>query len=202
MASKTVALHFLFILALANCTSTPTSLRSPANTGGNPPRDCQLNEEQETSLLSLDYKSFDQDPPRGGYRSVSAKGCCREAAQLIVKYRTLHTDSLKPFDSYVLSFHAGQLYTKAGDKELGLEMVKNAIDPAYANDPKDTWNLFVRGTIAFLENDLTSLKSVHAKYVELRGTSEKVPYGMDAIENLIDSAQKGEGYGACEYEAE
>ncbi len=194
VAPKTITIYFLVISFLGGCASVRTLSRSPAEANAA----CMLSIEEENSLLSLDYKAFDQNLPSGGFRSLSSRGCCREAAQLVAKYRVQHAKTLKPFDSCVLAFHAGQLFTKAGDKELGLEMVRQAIDPAYADDPKDTWNLFVRGTIAFLENDMSTLRSIHAQYSELRETNKSLPYGMDAIEHLMDSAQKGEGYGTCE----
>lgn len=112
------------------------------------------------ALLALDQPAFDQDL-RGGWRALAAKGCDREAAELIRQWREAHraTDT-------ILFWHEGQLRANAGDYALAIPLFERG---RHAPDEDATWgwNLYVDGSIAFLRGDRPALEAARARLAEL-----------------------------------
>lgn len=66
--------------------------------------------------LMLDYQAFDQIPA-GGWRKLADAGRCGTAARLIDRYET-ESAALETWQRMSLRFHAGQLHSAAGEKDV------------------------------------------------------------------------------------
>ena len=107
------------------------------------------------TYLKLDLVAFDQDMT-GGWRTLEAKGCAREAADLIRDWRRAHGPA-GPADA-LLSWHEGQLRADAGDYARAIPLLDAARHPA-AEDARFGWNLYVAGSVAFLKGDRPALEA-------------------------------------------
>lgn len=106
----------------------------------------------ESTMLSLNEKSFDQTPL--GWRSIAKDNgnCYSAAANLISKYR-----EKKKTASYLLYFHEGQLRAFLGENQAAIPLFEKAARPSGSDK---FWNLYVSGTIAFISRDRPALKSI------------------------------------------
>lgn len=66
--------------------------------------------------LMLDYQAFDQIPA-GGWRKLADAGRSGTAARLIDRYET-ESAALETWQRMSLRFHAGQLHSAAGEKDV------------------------------------------------------------------------------------
>ena len=110
----------------------------------------------QNAMLLLDQNAFDQDMD-GGWRTLAANGCDAQAADLIAKWREVHHA-----EDPILYWHEGQLRANAGEYDRAVRLFEAARHPA-SEDEKWGWNLYVEGSIAFLEGDLPALESARAK---------------------------------------
>jgi hypothetical protein len=108
---------------------------------------CQVDARAE---MRLDERHFDQDM-EGGWRALDSRGCKREAADLIRSYRLAKPRA----DDRMLLWHEGQLRAGLGQTREAIKLFSRARMPVSKDD--DGWNLYVRGTIAFLQKDRRTL---------------------------------------------
>jgi hypothetical protein len=104
-----------------------------------------------SALLELDQKAFDQDF-NGGWRKIADNGCKKEAADLIRDWRRIHTS-----ESTTLYWHEGQMRAEIGDSPAAVELFKKAIKTP-EEEAGFGWNLYVEGSVAFLNRDKLTLQ--------------------------------------------
>ncbi|WKJ89284.1 hypothetical protein QZJ86_14785 [Methylomonas montana] len=137
---------------------------------------------ESSDELQLGYEAFDQHPG-SGWRKIADTGKYREAARLIDRYQQ-ETKGLTKWQRVNLQFHAGQLYTVAGDKDLARARFKTALFEQESPDAPVKWNAHVGATIAFLERDrqkLAELREAIARGPKFQGI---VP-NLDVVDRLI-----------------
>jgi len=114
---------------------------------------CGVNEDEFYRLMGLSYKAFDQDF-KGGWREVDYKETCQEAAAHLIKsYITLHDYHYKS-QRGTLMWHTGQVLAGAGKYDDAIVYFSQTYKSEANQAP---WNLYVDGTIAFLQKDKTRL---------------------------------------------
>jgi len=121
-----------------------------------------------SAMLALDLPAFDQDM-NGGWRTLEAKDCAKEAADLIRVWREAH-GSMGPADT-LLSWHEGQLRADVGQYADAIRLFQAGRHPA-ADDAKWGWSLYVDGSIAFLRGDRRKLEAARTKLAALPRPAE------------------------------
>lgn len=122
---------------------------SPASIGA--PDKCQYD---LSSYVGMNPIEFDQG--EDGWRYLaSTEGCEREAAELIQKYLQYSENQLDEDIRPLLRWHRGQLLALSGNYAQAIPEM--AASKKRATADIDGWNLYVEGTIAFLENDRAAL---------------------------------------------
>jgi hypothetical protein len=134
----------------------------------------------ETDLV-LSYEQFDQTEGMG-FRVLAAKGCEKEAADLIVHY----IESRKATQSS-LRWHIAQLRATAGDYPEAIKYAHSVLGEKedLVRNPL-RWNDYVLATIAFLEHDKQSLQ-IHRERIA-QGKTEH--FGNELNLRLVDSLVK------------
>jgi hypothetical protein len=110
--------------------------------------------EEFQTLLNLDYKSFDQTLPNGGWRGIVDKV---DAGKVLDSYHIHNLEKLEPWQARIIYWHAGQEYAMSGLSQLALARFKKSFNPDQKADDTFRWNSYVKGSIAFLEKDMASL---------------------------------------------
>ncbi len=118
---------------------------------------CTIAPEEQQKLLALDYKSFDQTLPDGGWRRYEQANCYESAANLIDQYVAQNLSKLLEYQRRGMTWHAGQMHAFVGQTELAVARFKSSYDLKVAPEDTFKWNAYVKGTIAFLEHDMKSL---------------------------------------------
>lgn len=118
--------------------------------------ECDLTGERLVQQLSLEFWDFDQTAL--GWRQVADSGCYFESAQLIDIYHLQHSEKLLLWQRRILFWHAGQMYAFSGFLPLAIMRFEKSINPDEEPNPELRWNDYVRGSIAFLNKDLETLK--------------------------------------------
>lgn len=150
--------------------------------------DCSFDRE---TLLALEYQHFDQDP-QNGWRTLAAKGCDKEAAELISDWRERHKDN-----RYILFWHEGQNRAFFGDYPAAISLFEKSRRPI--NEDRIGWNLYVDGSVAFLKGDLPKLKAARDRLTvvpkppewdEMRGVDGKLfnarwPVNLNVLDGFI-----------------
>jgi hypothetical protein len=126
---------------------------------------CTLSDAEREQYLELDYRSFDQTLPDGGWRGVHKHGCGVEAAKLIDAFHEFHKDALEPSEHRLLYFHAGQIYAFEGLTDVALERFRRSLAEEKPGT-RSMWNVYVKGTIAFLERDRAALEAARDELVQ------------------------------------
>lgn len=111
-------------------------------------------ENKSVNYLEMSYQEFDQE--KNGWRSVAKKNNYEEAGQLILQYLA-EKKQLNDFEIGNLYFHAGQMFAFNNNIEKAVHCFKNSFLPNEAPDAPVKWNVYVRGTIAFLNKDFKIL---------------------------------------------
>lgn len=158
---------------------------------------CSTSSENLTSILKLDYKSFDQTLPDGGWRDIEQKGCPLEAAKVIDIYHLHHQGDLVAWQERILYWHAGQVYACEGLNELALLRFHKSIDPQEKPDDGFMWNTYVKGSIAFLERDRVSLQKFRDEMANAKKKSEPNFRIIDAMFHCFDRPYKEVSSGVC-----
>lgn len=115
---------------------------------------CGIDKDEFYRLMALSFKDFDQDR-NGGWRSYSYKeGCKAQAAELLKSYQKRQEDQFRQNRS-TLRWHTGQVLAATGEYADAINYFKQTYKD---NSEYPEWNLYVDGTIAFLEKDKTRLQ--------------------------------------------
>lgn len=122
------------------------------------PEECSYD---RTAMLALNQNAFDQDLS-GGWRKIAKVGCELTAADLIHDYRMS-----KDIKSSTLFWHEGQLRAFAG-QTASAAILLNEARKSEQEDNGWGWNLYVDGTVAFLNGDKPAL-------LEARDMLSKLP---------------------------
>lgn len=121
--------------------------------------------------MALSFKNFDQDM-NGGWRKIAVAGCEEAAADLIRDWRTQNNAS-----DIILFWHEGQLRAQIGQYSDAIKLFELS-RKTEAEDAGWGWNIYVEGSIAFLEKNKAGLKKARRKLMKL-----PKPPGLD---NSID----------------
>ena len=131
--------------------------------------DCRFD---RAAIMDLPQDRFDQDMA-GGWRELSTRGCEREAADLIRDWRNRHRT-----DSRILTWHEGQLRANIGQTGQAVALFRQSYDPPL-EDPGLGWNLYVDGSIAFLNADRAALQTARDRLAVLPRPAGFAPVGAD-----------------------
>ncbi len=129
-------------------------------------------------FIEMDYKTFDQSPPNGGWRILENKGKDLEMAEVIDGYLKCRHGLTKE-QKATLVFHVGQIYGDLGENNLAIERMNQAYNSIL--DKKYHWNSYVDGSIAFLKQDLEKLKNARDK---IKSIEPDHPY-VETLGDLI-----------------
>lgn len=115
--------------------------------------------EADAAMLAMSLHDFDQTET--GWRSLDAKGCERQTAEAIRRYREVNADALGE-DADTLVWHEGQLRAAAGetDEAIRLMLLGRERD-------SDATRPYTDATIAFLRRDREALLAARARLVAL-----------------------------------
>lgn len=111
-----------------------------------------------------------------------------EAAEVLIAYIESDPDTTKPSPSLETTcFHIGQMYASAGDEHYqeAISWFRKSHKPG-----RDDWNMYVDGTINFLEHDHEGLVN---KIARLQGMNGHEDY-MTVLEHLSEGLEKGLSY--------
>ncbi len=148
---------------------------------------CEIN---RSALLELDQRAFDQDF-NGGWRLIADKGCKKEAADLIRDWRLKHGS-----ESTTLYWHEGQMRAEIGESANAVELFKKAIKTP-EEEAGFGWNLYVEGSVAFLNRDKLALQEARdalavlpkpeglGRMVDLDGNPVEIEWPMNL--NVLDA---------------
>lgn len=122
--------------------------------GAAPPKavDCSYDRD---AMLALSLDAFDQDM-EGGWRALDNRGCSAQAADLIAAYRLLP----KSVGNTLLPWHEAQIRADLGQTVQAIALMRQSYKPT-AQD-RMGWNLYVDGSIAFLQGDRAALERARA----------------------------------------
>lgn len=136
---------------------------------------CSLSDKQRAEFLKLDYKSFDQTLPDGGWRGFAQRGCELEAAQLIESYQKKHSSKLEKWQTRVLTWHAGQMFASLEMRSQAIAKFKKSYDDNELPDSILSWNLYVDATIEFLKREQKSLLKIRDQMVARKPKDPNLP---------------------------
>jgi hypothetical protein len=125
-----------------------------------PPPDQSKCVYDKDAMLALEQKEFDQDP-NNGWRKVAVPGCKDVAADLIRVWRTHHNRQ-----DTILFWHEGQLRAEAGQYQSAIKLFEQSTKTE-AEDGGWGWNIYVHGSIAFLQGDKRGLKKATKELANL-----------------------------------
>jgi hypothetical protein len=143
------------------------------------------------AMLAQDLDTFDQGPD--GWRRLERESACVGiAADLIADYREAHPELRQHFDSYLLTWHEGQLRASSGQNEQAAALFAQS---RLTQEPMfQGWNLYVDGTLAFLRKDGEGLRRARDGVAALAE-----PVNLDVLDGLLRCIDKpySEAYGPC-----
>jgi hypothetical protein len=137
--------------------------------------DCSFD---KSAMLALDQNKFDQDL-NGGWRTVATEGCEEVAADLIRDWRAKHNAN-----DPILFWHEGQLRASVEQYDAAIALFKQS-RKTEAEDAGWGWNLYVDGSIAFVEGDKAALMEARKKLAALPkppGATNRVDIDGNPIE--------------------
>ena len=130
---------------------------------------CGVDEDEFYRLMALDYRAFDQDFT-GGWRLIDDQEDCKQTAiNMLDSYTARHEYEYKQQRS-TLIWHTGQVLASTGQYEDAIHYFKQTYNTE-ANHAE--WNLYVDGTIAFLNKDKPRLIMLRDK-LAVMPVSEKL----------------------------
>jgi len=174
MRVNTVFLAVIFaVYGLTNCTHKDIQIES-GDTQDWPLgfEQCGVGAAEFERLLALPYKAFDADV-FGGWRVIDYRpGCSLVAAAVIEDYiHHKREPSLLTSQLRMLNWHAGQTTAYENETEA-LRFFRLTFENERADQLSD-WDLYVVGTIAFLERDRPALETAF-KQLSTRSVSLEV----------------------------
>lgn len=121
---------------------------------------CGVDPTEFERLMTLPYKAFDADV-FGGWRVIDYReGCSLVASTVIENYINRKREpSLSASELRMLNWHAGQTTAYENETEA-LRLFRLTFENENA-DPLTDWDLYVVGTIAFLERDQLALEAAY-----------------------------------------
>lgn len=121
---------------------------------------CGIDNEELDRLLTLSYDDFDQNFD-GGWRTLSFKDNCKPAAQKIIELYILFDNAINSNQLKLLRWHAGQVAADLGNYPLAIAFFNASIDnDGESSKSKKPWNLYAKGSIAFLMRDKNALQQI------------------------------------------
>lgn len=124
---------------------------------------CGLDQGEFERLLSLPQKAFDQDF-NGGWRAISYQDGCEDIAAEMIKAYILYSEPVPPTNIGILRWHTAQTKAGAGFYNEAIALMRGTYKKVEAPlDNADQWNLYVDGSIAFLEGNKPALQAARDK---------------------------------------
>lgn len=145
------------------------------------PPECIISPSEREALLSLDYNSFDQSLPNGGWRKYDH--CPKLARELLDEYTIRHEAYLQKQQWDVLVWHSGQISAIAGDYLDAISKMEKTIKPNEKPTDAFLWNPYARATIAFLRRDKALLLSEREKLA--RGLSPFNRINLRKVDSFV-----------------
>lgn len=164
------------------------------------------------AMMALSPRAFDQDL-EGGWRSLSARPECREAAaDLLAAYRTARWGFLTPAELHTNYWHEGQLRASLDQRLRAKRLLLAGVNPAITSDGFQDYAL---GTVAFLDNDREALVAARnrlaatpqpdnwaetaAAFRERSGVEMKWPINLNVLDSMLACFGRSydEAYGGC-----
>ncbi|MDF1767605.1 hypothetical protein [Maricaulis sp.] len=119
---------------------------------------CDIDTAGLSSLLALDMAAFDQDFS-GGWRAVKSRDGCGAAAATVIEAYLLYSEPYPPSGSLtLLRWHAGQALASDGQYARARAFFAGSYQRP-ADQSASEWNLYVDGTLAFIDRDQPALQS-------------------------------------------
>jgi hypothetical protein len=165
-------LTIVLLLASTQASSSPLSA---------PPASEQCYYDPKNLTLGLD--AFDQDMT-GGWRALSMKAGCEEAAADMVRAYRMNYENYIP----LLYWHEAQLRASAGDYSAAIPLMLKSRQPVDRDEYG--WNAYADATIAFLRNDKKALLKARGQLANLAKPAavrpeRKWPPNLDVVDGLI-----------------
>tara|TARA_Y100001972_G_C7660001_1_gene332750 strand:- start:2615 stop:3088 length:474 start_codon:yes stop_codon:yes gene_type:complete len=110
-----------------------------------------ITSEELSAMMDLDYQLFDQTPG-SGWRKY--EGHPEVQIRLLTEYIARNAPA-----NHTLLWHLGQRYAIVGDYHLAIYYFRQALLDEAGDSFNHAWNLYVKGTIAFLTRDCSQLKA-------------------------------------------
>lgn len=137
----------------------------------------------DPKVLDLGFDAFDQDAV-AGWRTLSMKPGCEEAAANLVRAYRMNSESYLP----LLYWHEAQLRAELGHNAAAVTLMKKSRGPA--DRDRFGWNAYVDATIAFLQNDRRSLTEARNRLAVLpkpniADPKRSWPPNLGVVEGLI-----------------
>jgi hypothetical protein len=114
----------------------------------------------KSAMMGLSHNEFDQNPNKG-WRKIAVSGCEEVAADLIRDWRTVHDSQ-----DVILFWHEGQLRAIVGQYQSAIALFELS-RKTEAEDRGWGWNIYVDGSIAFLQGDRKALKKAKRALINL-----------------------------------
>ena len=135
-------------------------------------RACGVDETALADLLALDMNAFDQDFS-GGWRAIEYRDGCSVAAATVIEAYTLYSTPHAPQGSLVmLRWHAGQALANAGAYDQARAFFAGSYQPG-SDQGSAEWNLYVDGTLAFLDRDQGALMAARTVLAAMPVSAEE-----------------------------
>lgn len=132
---------------------------------------CAVSDDMRKQALTLSWDEFDQQSASPvSFRAMAARGCKREAGELILYYLA-HKTGLDDSQRRISRFHAGQLFAESGEEVRALKLIRSAHWPEQPIDTPLDWNTYVAGVVAFLEKDPAALTSARQRLERAGGNN-------------------------------
>ncbi|MCC5879781.1 MAG: hypothetical protein JJU03_07800 [Idiomarina sp.] len=138
-----------------------------------------LCEYDEAEMLALDPWDFDQHPDKGWRRFETEEACFEVAADLIHTY--YQNREMPEGFRRLMIFHEGQFRAEIGQTDAAISLFRQSENPG---EDSEVRRHYLAATIAFLEDDLETLKASREKLAAVPKPDNFTP--MDADGNEVD----------------
>ena len=188
---------WIALFPLTACSQSPVrnDRRQVAISGTQEPQ-CSISEAEREALLNLDYNSFDQSLPDGGWRKYQQ--CPLLTREIIDAYTAKHTSTLQKQQWDVLVWHSGQISGLAGDYPDAIAKMEQTFKPNEKPTDAFLWNPYARATIAFLKKDKPEL--ILQRKLLARGSSPFNHLNLSKVDSFVrcfDSTYEVAYSGTC-----
>ena len=155
---KKLVVIWMLLLPITACAQTQAK-NDPRNVAASSTNSesCKISDAEREALMNLDYDSFDQSLPNGGWRKYQQ--CPLLTRELLDAYTARHASTLQKQQWDVLVWHSGQISAIAGDYADAISKMEKTYKDAEKPTDAFLWNPYAKATIAFLEKDKAKLVS-------------------------------------------